>query len=199
MWYNSIIYVWCEYVCIMYGCMISYVYEYGCIYGCMSMYVVCMLYVYGILALYVMRVQCAWYDMMISDWYIHVWYDLVLYVRYDLRTDAVRYIIYTIYGFWACCTTGILYVVLNTTCNCIRYYVMWILVLYYVVMCVYVDNCVDNFNFNVDNSSIYVDNFLLHLQHFYELFWKYCIFVCFRTLSLVISYLLLFSHFFIIS
>ena len=59
-------------------------------------------------------------------------------------------------------------------------------------MCVYVDNY-------VDNSSVYVDNFLLQMQHFYELFEKYCIFMYYRTLSLVISRLLLFSHFFIIS
>ena len=70
-------------------------------------------------------------------------------------------------------------------------YMVLLLWLYNLVMCVYVDNYVDNFNINVDN-------FLLHLQHFYELFWKCCIFACFRTLSLIISCLLLLSHFFII-
>lgn len=60
MWYNSIIYVWCEYVCIMYGCMISYVYEYGCIYGCMSMYVVCVWYISVIC--YACTVCVIWYD-----------------------------------------------------------------------------------------------------------------------------------------
>lgn len=119
---------------------------------------------------------------------IHVWYDLVLYVRYDLRTDANVFR----RGFERAAWLEFLHVVLNTMCNCIWRYAIWILVLYYVVMCVYVDNY-------VDNSLIYVDNFLLQMQHFYELFWKYYIFVCFRTLSLVISYLLLFSHFFIIS
>lgn len=127
---------------------------------------------------------------IVSVLYVCVW----LYWRYVVMWCYDLSVIYTcvICRFWALHGWNFLYVVLNTTCNCIRYYVMWILVLYYVVMCVYVDNYVDNFNINVDN-------FLLHLQHFYELFWKYCIFVCFRTLSLVISYLLLFSHFFIIS
>lgn len=91
-----------------------------------------------------------------------------------------------------------LYVVLNTTCSYIWCYVMWfgiykvwLLWLYNAVMCVYVDNY-------VDNSLIYVDNFLLQMQHFYELFWKYYIFVYFRTLSLIISCLLFLSLFFII-
>ena len=133
---------------------------------------VCMLYVYGILALYVMRVQCAWYDMMISDWYIHVWYDLVLYVRYDLRTDAVRYIIYTDFGRAA-------------RLEFYMYCIMWLCVYMWITVWI--------------TSILMWITFLLHLQHFYELFWKCCVFVYFRTLSLAISYLLLFSHFFIIS
>ena len=137
-----------------------------------------------ILVLCVMCVRCAWYDDLRLIYTCVIWsYNGVIY------TDFI----------WEAAWLEFLYVVLNTTYNCIGCYIVWILVLCYMVMCVYVDNYVDNFNFNVDNSSIYVDNFLLHLQHFYELFWKYCIFVCFRTLSLVISYLLLFSHFFIIS
>ena len=133
----------------------------------------------GILALWLYWLcVCGVRDMMTSDWYIHVWYDLImaLYIRI----------------LWEAAWLEFLYVVLNTTCNCIWRYAIWILVLYYVAMCVYVDNY-------VDNSLIYVDNFLLQMQHFYELFWKYYIFVYFRTLSLVISYLLLFSRFFIIS
>lgn len=60
MWYYSMIYVWCEYVCIMYDYMISYVYEYGCIYGCMSMYVVCVWYISVIC--YACTVCVIWYD-----------------------------------------------------------------------------------------------------------------------------------------
>lgn len=101
-------------------------------------------------------------------------------------------------GFWACCMTGILYIVLNTMCDYIGCYIMWFSMLYYAVMCVYVDNYVDNFNINVDNSSVYVDNFLLQMQHFYELFEKYCVFVYFHTLSLIISCLLVLSLFFVI-
>lgn len=123
-------------------------------------------------------------DAMISEWYIHVCYDLVLYVRYDLIMALYIRILCTLQD-WN------LYVVLNTTCSCIWCYVMLILVLCYVVMCVYVDNYVDNFNFNVDN-------FLLQMQHFYELFWKYYIFVYFRTLSLIISRLLSLSLCFVI-
>ena len=84
-----------------------------------------------------------------------------------------------------------LYVVLNTTCSCIWCYVMCIVVLYYVVMCVYVDNY-------VDNSLIYVDNFLLHLQHFYELFENIVfshVFAHHLLLSLVYSYYLFFSSY----
>lgn len=92
-------------------------------------------------------------------------------------------------GFCARCKTGIF------ACS-FEYYVWLYRMLCYVdisiMLCVYVDNY-------VDNSLIYVDNFLLQMQHFYELFWKCCIFVYFRTLYLAISYLLLFSHFFIIS
>ena len=72
---------------------------------------------------------------------------------------------------------------------------MWILVLCYVVMCVYVDNYMDNFNINVDNFNINVDNFLLHLQHFYELFENIVfshVFAHHLLLSLVYSYYLLF-------
>lgn len=174
----------------MYGYMISYVYEYGCISTC-----VYVLYMCGIMWDY----KCGYNGVMwcydISVWYIHAWYDLVLWVCYDLRIDVnVCYIC----GFWACCMTGILYVVLNTMCSCIWCYVMWfgiykvwLLWLYNAVMCVYVDNY-------VDNSLIYVYNFLLQMQHFYELFWKYYIFVYFRTLSLIISCLLFLSLFFII-
>lgn len=72
---------------------------------------------------------------------------------------------------------------LNTTCNCIRYYVMWILVLYYVVMCVYVDNCVDNFNINVDNFFV---AFATLLRTFLKM-------LCFRVFSHIISCYLLFA------
>lgn len=162
--------------------MIIWLYEYMCYMCCICVVlceivsvVICMLCVMYMVIL-VMRVQCAWYDDLRLIYTCVIWsYNGVIYT--DFRRAA-----------WL----EFLYVVLNTTCDCIWCYVMCIVVLYYTVMCVYVDNYVDNFNINVDN-------FLLHLQHFYELFWKCCVFVYFRTLSLAISYLLLFSHFFIIS
>lgn len=177
MWYNSIIYVWCEYVCIMYGCMISYVYEYGCIYGCMSMYVVCVWYISVIC--YACTVCVIWYDDLRLIYTCVIWSCVIC----ALWSQDWCCEIYYIYGFWACCTTGILYVVLNTTCNCIRYYVMWILVLYYVVMCVYVDNCVDNFNINVDNFFV---AFATLLRTFLKM-------LCFRVFSHIISCYLLFA------
>lgn len=177
MWYNSIIYVWCEYVCIMYGCMISYVYEYGCIYGCMSMYVVCVWYISVIC--YACTVCVIWYDDLRLIYTCVIWSCVIC----ALWSQDWCCEIYYIYGFWACCTTGILYVVLNTTCNCIRYYVMWILVLYYVVMCVYVDNCVDNFNINVDNFFV---AFATLLRTFLKM-------LCFRAFSHIISCYLLFA------
>ena len=177
MWYYSIIYVWCEYVCIMYGCMISYVYEYGCIYGCMSMYVVCVWYISVIC--YACTVCVIWYDDLRLIYTCVIWSCVIC----ALWSQDWCCEIYYIYGFWACCTTGILYVVLNTTCNCIRYYVMWILVLYYVVMCVYVDNCVDNFNINVDNFFV---AFATLLRTFLKM-------LCFRVFSHIISCYLLFA------
>lgn len=177
MWYNSIIYVWCEYVCIMYGCMISYVYEYGCIYGCMSMYVVCVWYISVIC--YACTVCVIWYDDLRLIYTCVIWSCVIC----ALWSQDWCCEIYYIYGFWACCTTGILYVVLNTTCNCIRYYVMWILVLYYVVMCVYADNCVDNFNINVDNFFV---AFATLLRTFLKM-------LCFRVFSHIISCYLLFA------
>lgn len=123
----------------------------------------------------------------ISVWYIHAWYDLVLWVCYDLRIDANVFRRGFERGAWL----EFLRVVLNTMYSCIWRYVMWfgiykvwLLWLYNAVMCVY-----------VDNSLIYVDNSLLQMQHFYELFWKYYIFVYFRTLSLIISCLLFLSLF----
>lgn len=177
MWYYSMIYVWCEYVCIMYGCMISYVYEYGCIYGCMSMYVVCVWYISVIC--YACTVCVIWYDDLRLIYTCVIWSCVIC----ALWSQDWCCEIYYIYGFWACCTTGILYVVLNTTCNCIRYYVMWILVLYYVVMCVYVDNCVDNFNINVDNFFV---AFATLLRTFLKM-------LCFRVFSHIISCYLLFA------
>lgn len=160
-------YIWLyEYVCCMCGMM----------WNCKCVICMCMV----ILAL------CG-YVMLWSQSDIHAWYDLVLWVCYD-RMYADLGVLHD----WN------LYVVLNTTCSYIWCYVMWfgiykvwLLWLYNAVMCVYVDNY-------VDNSLIYVDNFLLQMQHFYELFWKYYIFVYFRTLSLIISCLLLLSTFFII-
>lgn len=177
MWYYSMIYVWCEYVCIMYGCMISYVYEYGCIYGCMSMYVVCVWYISVIC--YACTVCVIWYDDLRLIYTCVIWSCVIC----ALWSQDWCCEIYYIYGFWACCTTGILYVVLNTTCNCIRYYVMWILVLYYVVMCVYVDNCVDNFNINVDSFFV---AFATLLRTFLKM-------LCFRVFSHIISCYLLFA------
>lgn len=81
MWYNSIIYVWCEYVCIMYGCMISYVYEYGCIYGCMSMYVVCVWYISVIC--YACTVCVIWYDDLRLIYTCVIWsYNGVIYTDF---------------------------------------------------------------------------------------------------------------------
>ena len=125
----------------------------------------------------VMRVQCAWYDMMISDWYIHVWYDLVLYVCYDLIMALYIRILCTLQD-WN------LYVVLNTACDCIWCYVMRILVLCYVVMCVYVDNY-------VDNSLIYVDNFFVAFATLLRTFLKI---LYFRVFSHIISCYLSFTR-----
>lgn len=161
----------------MYGCMISYVYEYGCIYGCMSMYVVCVWYISVIC--YACTVCVIWYDDLRLIYTCVIWSCVIC----ALWSQDWCCEIYYIYGFWACCTTGILYVVLNTTCNCIRYYVMWILVLYYVVMCVYVDNCVDNFNINVDNFFV---AFATLLRTFLKM-------LCFRVFSHIISCYLLFA------
>ena len=186
------IYVWCV-VCMynvwLYDIICIWVWLYIWLYGCMStwiyvLYMCCIIwdckcgymYVYGYTG-YVCTVCVIWWPQI--DIYMC---DMIL--CYDLRIDANVFR----RGFERAAWLEFLHVVLNTTCNCIRCYVMWILVLYYVVMCVY-----------VDNSLIYVDNFLLQMQHFYELFWKYYIFVYFHALSLVISRLLLFSHFFIIS
>lgn len=99
---------------------------------------------------------------------------------YDLRWS---YICVYICGFCARCKTGILYVVLNTTYYCIRCYIMWILVLCYVVMCVYVDNYVDNFNINVDNFFV---AFATLLRTFLKM-------LCFRVFSHIISCYLLFA------
>ena len=118
----------------------------------------------------------------VHDGIISEWYTCVLWSQ-----DGVIYA-----DFGRAAWLEFLHVVLNTMCNCIRCYIVWILVLYYVVMCVYVDNYVDNFNINVDN-------FFVAFATLLRTFWKYCIFACFHTLSLVISRLLLFSHFFIIS
>lgn len=60
---------------------------------------------------------------------------------------------------------------------------MWILVLCYVVMCVYVDNCVDNFNINVDNFFV---AFATLLRTFLKM-------LCFRVFSHIISCYLLFA------
>ena len=117
---------------------------------------------------------------------IHMCYE---WMCYDLRM-ALYMRIYADLGvlrYW-----NFLHVVLNTTCDSCWCYVMWILMLYYAVMCVYVDNYVDNLLFCVDNL-------LLHLQHFANFFVNDRLLLYFRALSLVCSYLLLFSHFFIIS
>lgn len=108
-------------------------------------------------------------DMMISDWYIHVWYDLImaLYIRI----------------LWEAAWLEFLYVVLNTTYNCIRCYIVWILVLCYTVMCVYVDNYVDNFNINVDNFFV---AFATLLRTFLKILY-------FRVFSHIISCYLLFA------
>ena len=148
--------------------MISYVYEYGCIYDYMVIWVheyVCYIYV----------IWWSQIDIYMCDMILCYMCVMIVYMQ-----------------IWVCCMTGILYVVLNTTCSCIWCYVMWIFVLYYVVMCVYVDNY-------VDNSLIYVDNFLLHLQHFYELFENIVfshIISCYLLFTLIISF---FHHIAIIS
>lgn len=150
----------------------------------MSMYVVCdmMCCIMWDCKCMVMRV---WYRVWVHDGMISEWYTCVIWscVICALWSQDWCCEIYYIYGFWACCTTGILYVVLNATCNCIRYYVMWILVLYYVVMCVYVDNCVDNFNINVDNFFV---AFATLLRTFLKM-------LCFRVFSHIISCYLLFA------
>ena len=145
------------YVCIMYGYMISYVYEYGCI----SIWIY-VLYMCGMM-----------WDCKCIVMYVHgyactvcvIWWSQIDIYMCDMSAD-----------FAHAAKLEFLHVVLNTTCDCIWCYVMWfgiykvwLLWLYNAVMCVYVDNY-------VDNSLIYVDNFLLQMQHFYELFWKYCIF-----------------------
>ena len=71
-------------------------------------------------------------------------------------------------------------------------YKVWLLWLYNAVMCVYVDNY-------VDNSLIYVDNFLLQMQHFYELFENIVfshVFAYYLLFALIYSYYLLLSPFF---
>ena len=152
-----------EYVCYMCGMM----WDYKCI----------VMYVHG----YACTVCVIWWSQI--DIYMC---DMIL--CYDL--------IYADFGRAA--WLEFLHVVLNTTCNCIWRYAMrfgiykvLLLWIYNAVMCVYVDNY-------VDNSLICVDNFLLQMQHFYELFWKYYIFVYFRTLSLIISRLLSLSLCFVI-
>lgn len=163
----------------MYGCMISYVYEYGCIYDYMVVWVheymcyICVV-LYEIVSVWLLVIM-ALCDAMISVWYIHDIYmcDMILcYMCYDLIMALYIRILCTLQD-WN------LYVVLNTTCSCIRYYVMWILILWIIVI-----------------VTVFK---LLYLQHFLRTFLKYCIFACFHALSLAISYLLLFSHFFIIS
>lgn len=126
LWYYSMIYVWCEYVCIMYGCMILYVY---------NMYIIC-IWVWLYIWLYVCMNTCVICDIMCCImwdckcgilalwlWFqndIHVWYDLVLYVRYDLRIDANVFR----RGFERAAWLEFLHVVLNTMCECIWYYVI---------------------------------------------------------------------------
>ena len=85
-----------------------------------------------------------------------------------------------------------LYVVLNTMYSYIWCYVMWfgiynvwLLWLYNAVMCVYVDNY-------VDNSLIYVDNFFVAFATLLRTFLKI---LYFRVFSHIISYYLLFALF----
>lgn len=157
--------------------MISYVYEYWWIYDYMVVWV-CMLYVIWCVVLcdIVSVVICMYMVILALCGYVMLWSQIDIYMC-DM-------ILCYMCGFCARCKTGIF------ACS-FEYYVWLYLMLCYVVMCVYVDNY-------VDNSSIYVDNFLLQMQHFLRTFWKYCIFACFRALSLVISCLLLLSLFFII-
>lgn len=67
MWYYSIIYVWHEYVCIMYGCMISYVYH-----RYMSMVVYMYIWLYEYMNICVVLCE------IVSVVYVCIW----LYWRY---------------------------------------------------------------------------------------------------------------------
>lgn len=122
------------------------------------------MYVYGYTG-YACTVCVIWYDDFRLIYTCVIW-------SYVICVDFVR-------DAWL----EFLYVVLNTTCDCIWYYVMWILVLYYTVMCVYVDNYVDNFNINVDNFFV---AFATLLRTFLKILY-------FRVFSHIISCYLLFA------
>lgn len=129
------------------------------------------MYVYGYTG-YACTVCVIWYDDFRLIYTCVIW-------SYVICVDFVR-------DAWL----EFLYVVLNTTCDCIWYYVMWILVLCYTVMCVYVDNYVDNFNINVDNFFV---AFATLLRTFFENIVFSCVFAHYLLLSLICSCFLTFS------
>ena len=98
------------------------------------------------------------------------WWSQIDIYMCDMISGLILIVCYMC-GFQTCCDAGIF------VCS-FEYYVWLYWMLCYVYMWI---------------------TFLLYLQHFLRTFWKYCIFVCFRILSLVISCLFSFSRFFIIS
>lgn len=147
------------------------------LYGCMSMYVVCVWYISVIC--YACTVCVIWYDDLRLIYTCVIWSCVIC----ALWSQDWCCEIYYIYGFWACCTTGILYVVLNTTCNCIRYYVMWICVYMWITMWITsilmwitfccICNTFTNFFENIVFSCVFAHYLLLSL-----------ICYCFLTFSL---------------
>ena len=128
------IYVWCEYICIMYDCMISYVYEYWCIYDYMVVWVhvlyviwcVVLCEIVSVLYIYIYVWLCV-YSVRDMIW----WYQIDIYMCDMILWLMLMYVIYADFGrdTWL----EFLYVVLNTTCNCIWRYIVWILMLCYML------------------------------------------------------------------
>ena len=157
------------------------------LYGCMStwvrvLYICGMMWDYKCIVMYVHGYACT---------VCVIWWSQIDIYMCDMIL-CYMYVMIVCMHVWACCMTGILYVVLNTTCDCIWCYVMWfgiykvlLLWLYNAVMCVYVDNY-------VDNSLIYVDNFFVANATLLRTFLKI---LYFRVFSHIISYYLLFALF----
>ena len=115
-WYNSMIYVWCEYGYIMYDCMyiicISYVYEYGCIYDYMAVWV--HEYMCGMM----WDCECG-YVCTVYVCYVMLWSQYDIYMCDMISGLMLMYVICA--DFRRAAILKFLHVALNTMCDSVWY------------------------------------------------------------------------------